>query len=259
MADIVLVHGAFTGGWIWGPTARRLIQRGHAVHVPTLAGCGYRSHHLHIDLNFSCHVQDVSQLIYYENLEGAVLAGHGYGGMVAATVAQRLMAKAAGMIHIDGVLPARGRSFADLAGKRTRQTLEASAHLGWLVSPPSVESFGPMEPSLRNWVSLRLEPFPRLALTQPNPYGAKVTDLPSAYVHCRKQADDVSRKMAAQARLLGMKRLDLDSGPAVMLTDPDLLAGALDTLALNMAASSRTEGVWKKPEYRRYNEDEATG
>lgn len=259
MADIVLVHGAFTGGWIWGPTARRLVQRGHTVHVPTLAGCGYRSHHLHIDLNFSCHVQDVSQLLYYENLEGAVLAGHGYGGMVAATVAHRLMAKAAGMIYIDGVLPARGRSFADLAGKRTRLALEATEHLGWLLSPPSVESFGPMEQELRNWVSLRLEPFPRLALTQPNPYGAKATNLPSAYVHCSKQADDVSRKMAAQAGLLGMKRLDLESGPAVMLTDPDLLAQTLDSLALSMAGVSGADRSGEKSEIRRYNRGEAAG
>lgn len=259
MADIVLVHGTFTGGWIWGPTAKRLVQRGHTVHVPTLAGCGYRSHHLHIDLNFSCHVQDVSQLLYYENLEGAILAGHGYGGMVAATVAHRLMAKAAGMIHIDGVLPARGRSFADLAGKRTRQTLEASEHLGWLLSPPSVESFGPMDQGLRNWVSLRLEPFPRLALTQPNPYGAKVTDLPCAYVHCRKQADDVTRKMAAQAGLLGMKRLDLDSGPAVMLTDPDLLAATLDALASHMVGASGVERACDKNDLHGLNVDEATG
>ena len=40
MARFVLVHGAFTGAWIWGPLAERLRSAGHAVEVFDLPGLG---------------------------------------------------------------------------------------------------------------------------------------------------------------------------------------------------------------------------
>ncbi len=35
MARFVLVHGAFGGGWIWGPLAERLEALGHRSRPPT--------------------------------------------------------------------------------------------------------------------------------------------------------------------------------------------------------------------------------
>src|SRR6266508_3129759 len=43
MATFVLVPGAWLGGWVWEPTARRLRQRGHDVHPVTLTGLGERA------------------------------------------------------------------------------------------------------------------------------------------------------------------------------------------------------------------------
>jgi alpha-beta hydrolase superfamily lysophospholipase len=40
MARFVLVHGAFTGAWIWGPLAERLRSAGHAVEAFDLPGLG---------------------------------------------------------------------------------------------------------------------------------------------------------------------------------------------------------------------------
>jgi pimeloyl-ACP methyl ester carboxylesterase len=39
MASIVLIHGAYQGGWIWRFVAERLRAAGHDVHAPTLDGC----------------------------------------------------------------------------------------------------------------------------------------------------------------------------------------------------------------------------
>jgi hypothetical protein len=36
----VLVHGAFVGGWIWGPLAERLEALGHGVEALDLPGSG---------------------------------------------------------------------------------------------------------------------------------------------------------------------------------------------------------------------------
>jgi len=241
VATLVLVHGAFAGGWIWAETASRLARLGHAVHTPTLTGCGDRSHLLHMEVCFSTHVQDVSQLLFYQDLEGAILVGHDYGGMVAATVAHRLMAKAAGMIYLDGVIPKRGFSYAGIAGNRLPPKLTSHDKNVWFVPPPSAGSFGLSDESVESWFSKRLQPFPQLAFTQPNPYGLKVRDLSSAYVRCAGNTDPLAKAMAAQAGLLGIKRVQLETGPYPMVTDPGRLAELLGQLAgeLAGAASSR--------------------
>jgi len=38
MAKLVLVHGAFQGGWVWNKILPALISRGHEVYCPTLSG-----------------------------------------------------------------------------------------------------------------------------------------------------------------------------------------------------------------------------
>ena len=40
MARFVLVHGAFSGGWIWEPLAKRLRAAGHIAEAPDLPGSG---------------------------------------------------------------------------------------------------------------------------------------------------------------------------------------------------------------------------
>jgi len=43
-APIVLVHGAWHGGWCWWKVAPLLRQAGHDVYTPTLTGLGERAH-----------------------------------------------------------------------------------------------------------------------------------------------------------------------------------------------------------------------
>jgi pimeloyl-ACP methyl ester carboxylesterase len=40
MARFVLIHGAFSGGWIWGPLIHRLNAAGHSAEAFDLPGCG---------------------------------------------------------------------------------------------------------------------------------------------------------------------------------------------------------------------------
>lgn len=83
MATYVLVHGGGHGGWCYQKVARMLRSAGHEVHTPTLTGLGERSHLLgpHVDLDL--HIQDVTALLHYEDLEVVLLpspdAGLFYG------------------------------------------------------------------------------------------------------------------------------------------------------------------------------------
>ena len=46
MADFVLIHGAYQGGWIWKFVSERIRAKGHNVFAPTLDGCGERASQL---------------------------------------------------------------------------------------------------------------------------------------------------------------------------------------------------------------------
>ena len=82
MATFVLVHGAWAGGWAWKRVAPLLRAQGHDVFTPTLTGLGERVHLANPQVNLDTHIQDVVNLLLYEDLENVVLVGWSYGGMV---------------------------------------------------------------------------------------------------------------------------------------------------------------------------------
>ncbi|WP_210251451.1 alpha/beta hydrolase [Neorhizobium sp. P12A] len=93
MANFVLVHGAWCGGWIWERCASLLRAEGHQVYMPTRTGLGERSHLISSSINLSTHIQDVLNLIKFEQLTDVLLCGHSYGGMIITAVADAIPEK----------------------------------------------------------------------------------------------------------------------------------------------------------------------
>ena len=62
-ATIVLVHGAWHGGWCWRDVRPRLEARGHRVLTPTLTGMGERLHLGTAATNVATHAQDIMGVI----------------------------------------------------------------------------------------------------------------------------------------------------------------------------------------------------
>ena len=69
MSNIVLIHGAYQGGWIWQPLASVLRNRGHYVLAPTLEGCAERSYQLHSRITTESHAQEIANLLFFEDLK----------------------------------------------------------------------------------------------------------------------------------------------------------------------------------------------
>ena len=78
MATFVLIHGAWHGGWCWKKVTPLLRAAGHDVYTPTLTGLGERAHLLSPAVDLACHVQDVVNVLEYEDLRQVVLVGHSY-------------------------------------------------------------------------------------------------------------------------------------------------------------------------------------
>src|SRR5690606_2884536 len=87
MSNIVLVHGAWHGGWCWRDVARELRAQGHVVATPTHTGVGERAHQSSEAITLETHIRDVIGCIEAEELDDIVLCGHSYGGMVITGVA----------------------------------------------------------------------------------------------------------------------------------------------------------------------------
>lgn len=116
MANFVLVHGAFHGGWCYVRVARGLRAKGHDVYTPTLTGLGERRHLASESVSLETHVDDVAGVIEFECLDQVILCGHSYGGMVITGVAGKLGDRIRSLVYLDSFVPEDGQSLADIVG-----------------------------------------------------------------------------------------------------------------------------------------------
>jgi pimeloyl-ACP methyl ester carboxylesterase len=110
----VLVHGSNGGGWGFKEVDRLLCADGHKVYRPTLTGLGERSHLASTNIDLDTHIQDIVNVILWEDLHDVVLVGHSYGGMVITGVADRLPDRIQRVIYIDAMLPQDGECAAGI-------------------------------------------------------------------------------------------------------------------------------------------------
>ncbi|MGW7417242.1 alpha/beta fold hydrolase, partial [Streptomyces sp. NPDC054863] len=79
MTHFLLVHGGYTGGWIWRDTATALRRLGHEAHPLTLTGLGDRRHLATPATDLETHVEDVLQALDHLDAGPLVVVGHSYG------------------------------------------------------------------------------------------------------------------------------------------------------------------------------------
>jgi hypothetical protein len=71
--NYVLAHGAYHGRWCWKRIADRLRSAGGVVYTPTQTRVSDRSHLDSPNIDLSCHVRDVVNLIVWEDLTDIML------------------------------------------------------------------------------------------------------------------------------------------------------------------------------------------
>ena len=232
MAAIVLVHGAYHGGWCWRDSARLLRGLGHAVFAPTLTGLGERSHLRSRAVDLDMHIQDVANVIEWEELDDVVLVGHSYGGMVVSGVADRLADRLAATVYLDAYRPADGES---VLGARDKVPggvkLEISPEDG--VTPPPPEVFG-LTGELADWLRRRTTPQPYETVVQPiRLTGAWTRPAKKLYIRCRQYPHPAcDRYLAASEADPAWVALAGDWPHNVMMTDPEWFVDTLCRHAL---------------------------
>jgi pimeloyl-ACP methyl ester carboxylesterase len=115
----VMVHGATAGGWEWKKCGQCLTDDGHTVYRATLTGLGERLHLNSADIDLETHINDVVNLILFEDLHDIVLTGHSYGGMVITGVMDRVPDRIRHVIFLDAAVPEDGMSIWDIFGGKS--------------------------------------------------------------------------------------------------------------------------------------------
>src|SRR5690606_10194366 len=115
MADIVLIHGAWAGSWVWDSLQgglRSAGYRSHAVDLPRTGSAAARLAGVCLGRNDE-HVGTRN-----EALDGPVrLVGHSGGGVTATALAERYAERIAGVSYVAGMMLPSGMGFAELCAE----------------------------------------------------------------------------------------------------------------------------------------------
>jgi pimeloyl-ACP methyl ester carboxylesterase len=227
LSTFVLVHGSWHGGWCWKKLTPRLVKRGHICLTPTLSGMGEHFHIASQRMGLSVHIQDIINLLEFEDLNDVILVGHSYSGMVITGVPER-SSRVNKLVYLDAIVPEHGQSVFSLITGMEDQ-FNRSADSNGMVPSWKPEDFGVADPRDIQWMKSRLTSMPILThqekLEAPK---MKAKKLPRYFVHCTQSglggfAEKIQRE--------GGTVFELDTGHDAMITEPEKVSSILDRIA----------------------------
>jgi pimeloyl-ACP methyl ester carboxylesterase len=235
MATFAIVHGAFGGAWSWNKLVVPLLRKaGHEVHAITLTGLGDREHLATPDVDLDTHIQDVVNVLFYEDLHDVILAGHSYAGMVITGVADRVPERLQQLVYLDAATPASGTSLVDRSPVQFGKMVAAaeSEGEGWRIPT------GPVPPdqpdAITEWAYPRRVMQPLKTFTQPLTLQHGDTKLPRAFVYCAlgKIPDGDSALRAAEIKAdPSWQYFELQTGHNLHYSAPEETVAILNSLA----------------------------
>jgi pimeloyl-ACP methyl ester carboxylesterase len=224
MADFVLVHGAYQGGWIWKLVAEQLRESGHNVLAPTLDGCGERSGQLRAGITTESQAEEIARLLYFHDLNDVVLVGTSSGGMVVACAAEQTRERVARIVLADALLLRDGESIIDIV-KRPTTAIRTPLARGPTREDAAGRLFASLEPALAAWAADRVTLHPAAVYTQPVRL-ARFWDLAwdADVIHCRRAENPGEAHIRRACEGLRARWHVLDTGHYPMLSAPQELA-----------------------------------
>lgn len=191
------------------------------------SGMGERFHIASRSMGLSVHVQDIINLLEFEDLNEVILLGHSYSGMVKTGVAER-SSRVNKLVYLDAIVPEHGQSMFSLITGLEDQ-FNRSADANGMVPSWKPEDFGVTDPRGIQWMKSRLTPMP--ILTHQEKLDApkmKAKKLSRYSVHCIQFG---LGEFAEKIRREGGTVFDLDAGHDAMITEPEKLSSILDRIA----------------------------
>lgn len=237
MAVFVLVHGGGQGGWVWRQVSHLLGAQGHEVYAPTLTGFAERHHLDGPHISFQTFVDDVANLIVFEDLHDVVLVGHSMGGVIIPRVAEAVRDRIRRVVWVTAVVTQDGQSL-----------LQAVPQSPWVARAVTLgpEGITKVDQELlldanihdgtqeqREFVRAHHRPYPQHALLEPGRLSAFLAlGLPTGYVVATQDRTVEPHIARGFMELLpGCRRAEIDAGHQCMNTRPAELCEILEAMA----------------------------
>ena len=243
MARFVLVHGAFSGAWIWEPLAMELRDAGHTVDTFDLPGLGDDlTPPAEVTLE-SCARRLVEVL--ESRPEPAIVAGNSMGGIIATQGAALARARVVALVYATAFMPKDGQTLLELAQLPEGATDQVQANL--VVEPPvatmpaeasKMALYGDCTDDVAAWAISKQRPQPLGPMATPVsiPEGA-LDGIPRFYVVC---THDLAITEALQRRMIRERGCDmvveLETDHTPHLSQTKELADAMQQFAERVAA-----------------------
>ncbi|MDS0279527.1 alpha/beta hydrolase [Halomicroarcula sp. S1AR25-4] len=246
MATVLLVHGAWLGGWCWKYVTHPLRSVDHDVYTLTLTGLGEREHLSRPDIDLETHITDVVNVLEYEDLTDVVLVGHSYAGLVVTGVIDRVPERVTHVVYLDAMTPLNDEatSVFDLGPPEYREVVEAEAEeqgAGWRwPMPREPDGWVGISESDARWLRSKAVPQPVETFAQSVEVRNQAASvLPSTYVLCTKNGlpDETLETIRGVVDERGWDLVELETGHWPMVSMPSEVVELLDT------AASTTQGA----------------
>jgi pimeloyl-ACP methyl ester carboxylesterase len=228
----LVCHGAWSAGWAWKKMHPLMAAAGHRLVTPTYTGLGERAHLANPSIDLETHIQDILNVIKYEDLRDIVLVGHSYGGMVATAVADRARDRVTQLIYIDAFAPEDGQSLLDLNEvARSRMQEATKSGDGWRVPPNPTPPDTP--PADLEWLTERRVDMPiKCFETRLKMHNGALT-LPRSYIYAKRitPADTFGRFAAHAKNDPAWRYHEIDASHSPNVTAPEALMSLLQQIA----------------------------
>lgn len=232
MARFVLIPGAWLGAWAWKEVIPFIEKEGHSAFPVTLTGMGDRVHLATKDVGMETAIEDVLDVIKYNDLDDFVLVGHSFAGKVAAAVADHVHEKVQKVVYVDAFRP-----------ERVRTSQGAFNPAGEFGPPPQGGYAIPLTEEIisrigkdvvgsnRKRMMSLATPWPIKLATDPITLSKNYDEVKEAYVFCSLSGDPVDEIIAGKWGKLEGPYNVIETGHWPMITKPEELTKDLVSLA----------------------------
>ncbi len=245
MARFVLVHGAFGGGWIWGPLAERLEAAGHKVEAPDLPGAGDDETPLE-EVTLERYAERICEVLDAEPRAGRSWSATAWAAWSITQAAAR-RPEPVSVADLRGRVHARGRTEpgrADRAARGSRRSRPGDCRR--LGRPPGRggargdqrASNEYCTPELSEWAVAKAGRQPIIPFTEPVSLSDEFERIPRSYVITTKDRfipPPLQRRMVKDRNVTDVIELGTDHHPQLSRTEE--LAGLLDERSRDQVAA----------------------
>ncbi len=227
--NIVLVPGAWLGAWVWKKIIPLLEKHGYNVYPVTLTGMGERRHLASKDINMETAIQDVLNIIEYNDLNDIILAGHSFAGKVVSVVADRIPEKIKLIMYIDAVVPENVRTPQGSMDPESEFGSIPPGFFGIPLTDEIIEEIGSdVKGKDRDWMLKKGAPWPIRLGTDPIVISDKFDAVKKAYIFCimghgGKTSEEIYQEIKNYTdKLTGPYKI-IETGHWPMVTKPEEL------------------------------------